>query len=466
MALVGMGGWLNSSWAQERQNTRSSLPAPPDDVRQALTVGDTNKAIELLDNLQKTTPKRSDLWSFYRGVALQNAERWSDADQLFKDFPSTHPDSPWKLQARYRRAAIAQQTRNFQLAESIYRETATHLLSEERQADLAGIYNRLADLMATPQDPTDPESPTPRYGQAVELYSKAFALHATDEIRAHAALSMGHCEQALGHDAAASGHFRSFLELVSDETNETYWRAQLAQAESLGRGVSARQQRRTLQDVLRKGTKQLQSDLVTGNLRNTIHQVVAQAQHRMGDSWKLSNRLPLALSAWEKTLELYPNYLSALDVAISIASNTQGEEQLKAWDRVLQMQISDDQLAQLDDAKREPFRAKQERQLRKALFSKGQTLKASGRFVDAIQVFTDYTRRYPEGANWSEAQQNILKAERSIADRAWQEGRFEEARETYGRFLTDHPLDTTVGTIQLAIGMTYLEQAKKERLSA
>ncbi|MCP5021718.1 MAG: tetratricopeptide repeat protein [bacterium] len=463
VALMGMGGWLSSSLAQQPQSIRTSLPAPPDDVRVALTVGDTDQAVELLDALQKSSPDSSDVWAFYRGVAFQNAKRWSEAETQFKDFPSAYPNSPWRLQAKYRRAAIAQKTRNFQLAEEIYREAAAHLLSEERQAELAGIYNRLADLMAKPQDPTDPQSPSPRYQQAVELYSKAFALPATDEVRAHAARAMGYSEQHLGRHTPASGHFREYFELVQDEFSDGYWPAQLAHAKSLGLGVSDRAQRRALQDILRTGASRLQDDTVTGKLRNTIQQVVAQAQHGMGDSWKKSGRMPLAISAWERTLEHYPNYLNASDVVVSIATNTQGDEQLAAWDRLLEMRPTQGQLGQLDETELEAFRSKHERLLRYGLFRKGQSLKATGKFADAIRVFADYTRRYPDGANWSDAQQNILKAERSVADRARQQGHFAEARAAYARFLVDHPLNKSVGEIQIAIGATYLEEAAKSK---
>ncbi len=461
VALMGVGGWLGTSWALEPQNTRTSLPAPPDDVRQALTAGDTDRAVELLDALQKSSPESADVWAFYRGVAFQNAERWSEAETQFEGFPGAYPDSPWKLRAKYRRAAIAQETRQFQLAEEIYREAAAHLLSEERQADLAGIYNRLADLMAKPQDPTDPQSPTPRYAQAVELYSKAFALPATDEVRAHAALAMGYSEQHLEHHDSASQHFRAYLELTQDEFSDEHWRALLAEAKSLGLGVSPRAQRRALQNVLRTGAEQLQDDSVTGELRNTIQQTIAQAQHEMGDSWKKSRRMPLAISAWEKTLEHHPNYLGTSDVIVSIATNTVGEEQLAAWDRLLEMRPAPGQLEQLNETELEAFRSKHERLLRHGLFRKGQSLKAAGQYVDAIRVFADYTRRYPEGANWSDAQQNILKAERAIADRARQQGRFVEARAAYARFLVDHPLNKSVGEIQIAIGATYLEEAAK-----
>ncbi|MFT5198508.1 MAG: hypothetical protein ACI87O_001165, partial [Planctomycetota bacterium] len=466
VAIVVCGGWLTTGMAQDKAPTRASLPAPPEDVRQAMTGGDTAQAIELLDALLVAKPESADLWAFYRGVAYQNAGSWSEAEAAFKEFPGAYPDSPWILQATYRRAAIAQKTRDFQRAEVIYRDAAARLLSEGRQAELAGIYNGLADLMAAPRNPTDPQSPQPRHAQAAELYSKAYALHATTDVRAHAAFAMGRSFQALNNHAQATVHFAAFLELVPDETNHKHWEARLAHAHSTGLGYSARLQRRALQDLLRAGSNQIESDGLDAELAQTIQRAMAQAQHRMGDSWLTSSRIPLAISAWEKTLELYPAYIEAPSIAISIARHTSGEEQLLAWDRVLQTKLNEETLAQLSPEDRETQRASHELRLRASLFAKAQALDNRGRFADAIRVFSEYTRRYPDGVNWSEAQQNILNAELSIAKQARKEGRFADAREGYQQYLSRHPLDKAVARIQLVIGTTYIEEAKEGESAA
>lgn len=460
MALMGLGGWLTAGFAQDKAPTTTSLPAPPEDVRKAITAGETDKALELLTALQTSQPEAADLWSFYRGVALQNAERWYEAEATFESFPKAHPSSPWLLLATYRRAEIAQRTRNFQLAEQIYRDAAAHLLSKDRQAELAGIYNGLADLMTQPQDPTDPQSPSPRHAQAVELYSKAYALHATPEVRAHAAFAMGRSHGMLDNHAAAAKHYRDYLELVADQSITKHWEARLALAESVGRGSSLRQQRRVLQDLLRDGKQKFEEGKVSEELQRTIGHSMAKAQHGLGNSWLASHRLPLALSSWEKTLEQYPSYPMALTIATSIARNTTGDEQMEAWDRVLAMVPSEQQLAAVPAEDREALRANHERLLRSALFQKGKALRDRGRFADAIRVYGEYTRRYPDGVNWSGAQQSILDAELSIAGQDRKAGRFAEARSGYQQYLTRHPLDKAVSGIQLDIGSTYIEEAE------
>ncbi|MDF1836249.1 MAG: MG2 domain-containing protein [Planctomycetota bacterium] len=453
LCLMGMGGWATAGFTTKDAPSNPSLPAPPESVRKAITSGETEKALELLTDLQTAEPESADLWAFYQGVALQNAERWAEAGAKFEELPSAYPKSPWILRSTYRRAEIAQQTRDFTLAESIYRDAAAHLLSENRQAELAGIYNGLADLMAAPQDPTDPESPSPRHRQAVELYSKAYALQATPDVRAHAAFAMGRSHQELGDFAKATRQFSNYLELVDDRTIAKHWEARLALAQCAGLGSSARQQRRVLQNLLRAGTEQLETGGTEQALARTIRRSMAKAQHQLGDSWLTSKRIPLALSAWEKTLALYPDYAERITVATSIARNTSGDEQLAAWEHVLAMVPSDGQYSGLAPAKQESLRASHERLLRSALYTKGLALKQRGRFNDAIRVFGEYTRRYPDGVNWSNAQQSILDSEFGIAH---------EAREGFNQYLTRHPLDKAVAGIQFAIGSTYIEEAQSD----
>ncbi|MCA9002657.1 MAG: tetratricopeptide repeat protein, partial [Planctomycetes bacterium] len=464
-------GWRNLTWliaiflvggiatvrAQESDTTRDVLPSPPLEVRQAMTEGQTDRAIELLQGLKKTQAQSSDLWTFFEGVALQDAERWKDAEQTFQAMAQEFPESPWILHATYRRAEIAQRTRNFQVAEQIYRDAAATLLSEDRQADLAGIYNGLADIMTKPQDPTDPQSPAPRHQQAVELYMRAYDLPATAEVRAHAAFQMGKCFQALGDHAQAAAKYEDFLTLVPQPTNPQHWEARGAQAEAYGLGYSPRMQRRKLQDLLRDGDAQLSLRNTTQELAQTIQRSMAQAQRQLGDAWKNSNRMPLALSAWEKALEQYPNDLHAPQVAVSIAQNTSGDEQLVAWDRVLGMTLSEAALQGLSPEDGTAQRTSHEQLLRSALLSNCNGLRDRGRFAEAIRVFEEYTRRYPDGADWSTAQRSILDAELSIAVQARTEGRFQDARDAYAQFLANHPLDRAAPDAQLAIGSTFLE---------
>ncbi|HRV82336.1 MAG TPA: hypothetical protein P5218_12925, partial [Planctomycetota bacterium] len=121
LGLLFVGTLLAISAVQDSVPPPRTGGPPSEAVRIALLKGATDEVLQLLSEAAKVTPDRQDQFTYYRAVALADAERWAEAASALKDFAQTFPQSPWKAKASFRMAEAQRMQQQFAQAEAVYR---------------------------------------------------------------------------------------------------------------------------------------------------------------------------------------------------------------------------------------------------------------------------------------------------------------------------------------------------------
>ena len=81
----------------------------------------------------------------------------------------------------------------------------------------------------------------------------------------------------------------------------------------------------------------------------------------------------------------------------------------------------------------------------------------------ARELYSEYTRRYPSGPRWSEAQRGIVNSVWAKGASAANKKDYTTARSTWAEFLEGWPLDPRVADVHLALANLFDTEAREAK---
>tara|TARA_R110002096_G_scaffold52503_8_gene137119 strand:+ start:33967 stop:41973 length:8007 start_codon:yes stop_codon:yes gene_type:complete len=426
----------------------AELAGIPSQLRKALLAGRTDEVLAALTGLRSSQSDQADLWDMLEIVALAECDRLDDAITRAQAFEVTHADSVWIHKVRYRRADLLVRQGRHQEAEHIWEQAAQELRSAERQGALAAIYLEYADKFSIPADATRPDV-APEYHRALELYGKVLELDAPARDDERARFRIAHCHEMLGNWHGAVQAWDAYLALdTADQKNDARLRKGKAQ---LAMGWHA-QARRTFEDLLQD---------VLPTTQDSVREIAGQCAYEIARTWHIvgGDHARMAITAYERYLEAYPDLESAPDALFSIATIRQSLWELEAAREAFAAFYARPALnGATPETLERDARLRQE-----ALYFEALVLGLQENHSAASERFHRYTQEHPTGPRWAEAQQGIVTSAWLVGAAARDEGQWDAAQAAWESFLEKWPLDDRVRQVGLDLATLDVERAREAR---
>lgn len=456
----------------------------PGPLRDAMMSGDFAKGLALLEKLEQEAPEQRSTWLYGRAVAQQQMGAFEDALATLEELESSDPDGRWRWKTRFRRAEIWHRMGRYAEAASLLEEETRRIRSAERQTELAEIYLRFGDELSIAKETSRPDGDGLDYPRARALYERVLELEAPVALKERARFRMGECSRLAEHWTQARADYEEYIrafdpkpETGTGSIQPSDWHTfhwfqarryfgvvQLSLNQQLGARQSLENVLQDLNEFLGGATKWKQwNQGLDAEARQALVDLQGQIAYTLGYAYPQNGEdALLAIAAWERFLAAHPGHPWAWKARIRIAetylNNGRQEQAIEACDAYLQAQPPAGM--KLEDVKKEAgLRAW-------ALFQKGKLLADQKRFAQATEVFQDYVRRHPNGADWAAAQQNMVDVEYRAAMHHLEELRWPEGREALRQFLETHPLDGRNPSILVALAHSYRSQVDTMVLDA
>jgi len=459
-----------------QQDAHLGLPSVPDVLRRALGAGDTRRALQLVKQLEREQPEQADAWRYVKGLALAQDGQLEQAILVFTNLEQEFSTGKWLRKARFKRADLLRELGRFEEAEMIYEQEARRLLSPERQAELAGIYMQFARAAAEDRRESNPDAAAPDFGKAITLYQKALELGVPAQLRAEALFGIAEAYEGLADWNGAAQALRTYLDAVRDHSEQRDVQA-LEAAYRLGRArfnagavQEARWEFESFIRLIEAARGELEGNADSEALRESwsswseseraeLDSILGRARYALARTYNWgAPDVEQRVAALHRLVEKQPQHELVPQALFEVASSWSA-----AGNRTEEARAA--YAAFLDRDWVQPAEAEQREELeglkRRALYLRGQAELQLGDALGAIATFQDYVRRYPTGANWSEAQQATIEAEYQIGARAFQARDWDEARSSWSEFLVAHPLDSRAARIGVTIGQSYRDEARE-----
>lgn len=439
--------------ARSGQAQLSQLPAAPDAVREALLDGDYAAARTALIELRNTRPEHSDFWTYLDGRSYEMEGEPARAAGRYNALASSHPDSPWRHKADYRRAELLRGLGAIEEAEAVWSAALERLRGLERQDELAEVYLSAADEIVARE--LTPDAETTDWSRAEDLYGRALELGLSDGPRDRALRGRLRCMEERKDWPAVVSTAKQWIESFGglDEDGlpprgDEGIAMLVTQARAHVAFEDDAQGRRLLEDLLRDVERARQTrDL---GLREWP-KWRAEATYLLAESWRQDHER--AVSLFERYLEGVPapRSMEALhEIAIRWLRADRSEEALAAYDALLAHEL---------DAPEGPARNEQLERRMRALFEKGQLLASMERPDEAIATLRSYATRYPSGPEWTAVQRAIESTLIAGIELLAAEDREAEERAAIEAFLDERPLHERAPELRLRIGESFRRES-------
>ena len=172
---------------------------------------------------------------------------------------------------------------------------------------------------------------------------------------------------------------------------------------------------------------------------------------------------PLAIRALERFVAKFPVPPTRRGSSFAI-----GNDQYQALNRSADARAAFHALRALaSHATEDPRALEADAALRqRAIFLEASIAAAQGEHSAARELYEEYVRRFPTGAQWADAQQGILDVEYAVGERARARSEWKEARAAWTSFLEAHPLDGRAKSLAYEIGELWRAEAAAAKASA
>ena len=429
------------------------LPAAPDAVREALLDGDYSAARTALTRVRQMRPENADFWMFLEGRSYEMEGDAARAAGSYNALASSHPDSPWRHKADYRRAELLRELGAVEEAEAVWAAAVERLRGTERQDELAEVYLSAADEIVAGE--LKPDQAGTDWARASDLYGRALLLGLSDAPRDRALRGRLQCAEEQAQWAVAAHHAHEWIAAFGglDKHGLPATRADglamvVRRGKSLVLASQERDARRLLEDLLRDATRAFDA----GDPRAADWPALrGDATYWLARSWH---------DQPERAVAVYRQYLDgaptprAMDVLARIAA---------AWRRAGRSEDAlvayDDLLGHLFTADGTGVREEDQRLRMRGLFDKGLLLAEMERPEDAIAVLQQYVTRYPSGPDWTAAQRQIESTLIVQIEMLASEERHAEERAAIDAFLAERPLHDRALDLRLRIGGSWMREA-------
>lgn len=442
-------------------------------IQSALQSKRFNDALQLIDTALTAAENQRDYLFYLKGLALFYKGDYRDAIETYGPLIQNHPDSTWLSKAKFLQAQCHLRLKEFQQAEAIYSKEVNRLLSSRRKSEIAQIYIQLAEAFAQKPGDADLDAPPPNYQKAYELYQKVLTLEIDSDLRETAAFQLGRMMQLQENYPQAAVDYEAYL----TEFDPNFQRPGALQKPSKkittpeGRCYQARYQLAECQIAM---NQHLQARLTLEDVLNSDNIEMEEFLPLIKDARFLLTRtyhfptpnsdeeLELGIQSARRFQEEYPRDMRSMTLAYDIA------EAYRARRR------SDDALAAYQDViDRKGFNVTQEKRQDSnpnnkgyqyfrmtAAFQIGNILFDQRKYKVAIEAWDRYIREFPNGPQWTDAQQGIVNAEFQIGVTLLAGEKYEEAARAFDTFHAKHPLDERVRQIMFINGQIYAHKSE------
>ena len=434
-------------------------------IQSALQSKRFNDAVHLIDTALTTSENQHDYLLYLKGLALFHNGDYRNAIGTCSQVIQHHPDSTWLRKAKFLQAQCHLKLKEFQQAEAIYSKEVSRLLSSKRKSEIAQIYIQLAEAFVQNPGDADLDATPPNYQQAYELYQKVLTLEIDSDLRESATFQLGRMMQLQENYAQAAVDYEAYL----TEFDPNFQRPGAFQKPSKkittpeGRRYQVRYHLAECQIAM---NQHLQARLTLEDVLNSVDIEMKELLPLIKDTRFLLTRtyhfpapnsdeeLELGIQSARRFQEEFPRDSRSMTLAYDIAKAYRARRR------------SDDALAAYQDViDRKGFNVTQEKRqvsnpnikdyqyLRmSATFQIGNILFNQQKYKVAIEAWDRYIREFPNGPQWTDAQQGIVNAEFQIGVTLLAGEKYEEAARAFDTFHAKHPLDERVRQIMFING--------------
>lgn len=454
-------------------NTDSSMPAVKD-VKAAMQNRMYDDAVKLADQIisgigATETEKDKDLLVYLKALALFHSKEYdksiNSCDTVIKDYSA----SAWYRKAVFLKATCHIRLKQFQEAEGIYDIEVRRLLSAARKEEIAGVYFRFAEAVSRRPDKDELDAPPPDYRKAHELYAKVLELEIGRDMKDETMFRMGRMMHLAEDYGQAVGHYRAYLNEFDPD-----WmgavdspRRQKKVAETISKGKHIHNARYHLaecqvaQDQMRWAQMNLDDLLrmVMPRSDNGSRKLVADSRFLMIRTYhipkpKNNEELAQGVKAVNDFLNDFPSDSRCMSLAFEIGRSYQqlarSSEAISAYRDFLKIE------------KYEPDQAEKFQRLRmSATYKIGEILFRQKDYSGAIGIWNQYVAQFPNGPQWTNAQQGIVNAEFQIGVDLLSDKKYDDAVAAWDGFLEKHPLDGRSRQIMFVYGQLNYHKAEE-----
>ncbi len=479
--IVGLAGLL-LSLAFGGGEDRPRLAPVSDALRGAMMRGDWGGARGEIKRLEGVAPQYADMWAYVDALALAAGGEREKALERLNAMMEKHPASPWVHKARFETAEIERELGHPDRAESIFEAEAERLRAGDRQRELARIYLDFADALSTPEKAPSAEPRKLDFARAAALYAAVLDLEAPQDLVDWTMWRIGFCQEQLGQFEPARMAYDAYLARFDPTRADApaaregagvhVFEVRAGRARALLALGRAREARAAYEDLQAAYEQALAGAGGWGKSfagfaaeqREAARAAYEASFLSIAGTWTRGDPLqgPLAIRALERFVEKFPAHRRAAEAAFAIG------EQYQALNRSADARAAFHALRALaapptDD----PRVLEADAALRqRAIFQEASIAAAQSEHAAARELFEEYVRRFPTGAQWADAQQGILDVEYAVGERARARGEWKAARAAWTSFLEAHPLDGRARGLAYEIGELWRAEAAELEASA
>lgn len=472
------------------------LPGVPDDLRQAVLAGETQRALGLVRQLADHDPSGRSFWLLIEAAVLQQSGAHAEALALLAraEEIGAAAQSPWLHKLRFARAVSYRALGQWPEAEAILEAEVDRLRSAGRQSDLAAVVIEFADASSTPRADAPPGAPQTDYARAIALYQQVLAMEVPADLAEYAQWRIGLCAREMGDWAGAAAAWSEWLvkwDPSFSPAGPAVFRAPAAQpvparvfevrfqrARALGNADDRRGAERAFQDLEALARSYLEG---AGPLaqalprpdearRAWLLELRGECLYLAGHAAGLQGRHSQKIGALRRFLAEFPRHPRAAEAAFGIGeaelAGGRQAEAMRAWedflarppassDKIAGVGLSGDEAIELDATLR-----------MRAHFLIAESLYAQARFEEAARAYERYTALFPTGADWALAQEGVVRSAYEIGGDLVRSRQWPAARAAWSRFLEQHPLHASARATFFAIGELFLLEAEGQEPAA
>lgn len=449
-------------------------------VQFALQSKQFTDAVTQIDAALATEDEGRDYLLYLKVLALFYNEDYTNAIQACDQLLTAHPNSAWLRKATFLQAKCYFNLKAFEQAESIYSAEVDRLLSSERKSEIAQVYIELAEILSRKPEKGDLDASPPNYQQAYKLYQKVLTLEIDRDLREVVTFRLGRMMQLQDKYQQAANDYQTYLVEFDPSFRQSSGSTQRTETNK-PLGSHRYQARYHLAECQLTMDQHLPAQLTLEDLvkliddeKTTVHPLLKDARFLLTRTYQFpapgsDEALELGVQCARHFQDDFPDDRRSMMLAHEIAEAYQqrgrSEEALAAYQDFLDNKGFKivPEIQDIEDSS-ESFAEHRHRLRMSATFQIGAIRFGQRKYTDAIEAWNRYIREFPNGPQWTDAQQQIINAEFQLGVTLLAEEKYDEAVRALNQFQAKHPLDERVRQIMLIYGQIHLYNA--EPLSA
>jgi len=400
-----------------------------------------------------------------------------------------YKESDWYRKAIFLKAQCHIHLKQFKEAEEIYETEAKRLLSSARKEEISSVYVRFAEALSRKPTKDELDAPPPNYGKAYNLYKKALELEIGRELQDEIKFRLGRMRQLDGKHGKAIREYRGYLSRFDPDwlgPVDSPRRQKKLYAEnpiqpgkhiySARYNLSESQLAKDQHQWARINLDDLLSMLPETNGHESLEdKLFRDSRFLITRTYRIPNpqtdsELELGVKSAKKFLANFSSDVRSVPLAYEIAqayqSRGRSEEAIRAYQDFLEgkgFSLPEGEAATIEDETGESPVERNERLRMSAAYKIGEIRFAQKDYTGTIETWSQYVKEFPNGPQWTDAQQGIVNAEFQTGVELLADEKYDDTIKAWDEFLTKHPLDARCRQIMFAYGQIHYHLAEKDK---